>query len=403
MKSYIKTQNKYLRYGILAVCAVVSILAATLVLRFAGAGSDTPLPHAPRPAYINNYPKPTITVDSTAAADLKPWLTTTIVPLLKDWYPVVADVIIGPPRATSPVVGAPNNNFPLVGSFTIKASTTFTGYMATDVANRVITFNAAAIRGNKPGAAGAFMHEVTHVVQQNKTGPYWVQEGLADYVRAHVYKDYTAPTSKNATYLNGYMDSAHYINYVQSVSPKFIHDLALYSYRTGTYSYTTATIKTITGVPTETHWKNYDKRTITAISSIRPGNASGKCLELPNYAKANGTRPDIWGCTNGEHHRWVALNKAVSTGGMIQAYYGVKCLQVNTTKTTAAGYIVEYWDCNNSPNQLFVHRADGTIYNPATKRCMRPQANGIIDGTRIEVAACSATATAQKWKFTAPL
>lgn len=374
-------------FGLIA-SVVGSVLQPLTPVAYAAV--DDPLPHNPRPAYVYNYPQPTVTVDSTEATDLGPWLTGTVVPILKDWYPVLADTIIG----------APKTDYPLVGSFTIKASATYTGYMQVNPGN-VIIFNANAIRSNKPGAPGAFMHEVAHVVHQNKSGAFWVQEGTADFIRAYVYGDYSLPNAANQTYLNGYMQSANFINYIQSVSPNFVSRLAYPSSRpAGSTGYKTTTVQTLTGVSTENHWFNYTGHTITPVSNVKPGSVS-KCMELPNYATADGTNPDIWGCTTGDHQKWVFVDKATATGGMIQGYYGVKCLRVSGRVNRSGGHPVDYGPCTGANDQIFKHRTDSTIYHVSSNSCLRPVAGGVTDGTKLETVGCLTTATNQKWTFTA--
>jgi Ricin-type beta-trefoil lectin domain/Peptidase of plants and bacteria len=384
-------QKRCLQLASLVGSAVFVLFALPYFSHTANAAADDPLPHAPLPAYVYNYPKPTVTVDTTQAPDLDAWMTTKVVPLLRDWYPVLADNIVGAPKA----------DYPLVSSFTLQASSTYTGYMQVNPGN-VIIFNADAIRNNQSGAFGGFIHELTHVVHQGKSSPYWVTEGMADYARAHIYADYSVPMTPNQTYLNGYMPSAHFIDYINSVSPNFVSKLAYTSSRpVGTTGYKASTIQTLTGKSTETHWLNYTGHTITPISNFKPGNATTKCIDLPGFATADGTIPDIWTCGTGDNLKWVFRDKA--TGGFIQGYYGVKCLTASSRLDRLSNRAVTSQPCDSTnAYQKFVHRADTAIYNTVTGSCLMPTGNGTANGTALVAKACSSSlVSGQKWTLTA--
>lgn len=396
MQTYKTLRKRLLRVVSAALCTATMLGTGLPVTHVSAAASD-PLPHAPLPAYVNNYPKPTITFDpSDGATDLAPWFNSTVLPLLSDWYPVIADNVIGAPTDCS---GSPC--YPLVNSFTIKSESTYTGIAETRAGN-VIVFNPNWVRSNQPGTPGVFIHEMTHVVHQGHSSPFWFQEGLADYIRVYIYQDMYRASDPNATYLNGYTDSANFVNYINSVSPGYVQKMAYATYRTGIYtpSYTT----TLTGTSLETHWKNFTGHSITTINNLKPNNALSRCVDLNNWNTADGSRPDIWDCVAQDNERWVALDQDKTTGGMIQSVYGAKCLRVNTAVKTSGGYAVDYAYCNStSTAQKFLHRSDGTVYNAATNRCMRPVSSGTTNGTKLEVTTCNAKQTSQKWTWSVAL
>lgn len=398
-----KTNDKKKLFGIASAvaCMALAVFAGSYAIPRASALTTDPSPHAPLPAYKYNYPKPTITLSTTdGAADLAPWLNKTVLPLLKDWYPVLADTVIGGRRTCYPEQPPASCTYPYTSKFTIKSVSTYQGVAATTSGN-VIIFNPNWVRSNQATTPGVFIHEMTHVVQQGHSSPSWFTEGLADYIRVYVYQDMNRPADANATYLNGYTDSAHFLKYIKTQSPNYLRDMAFATYRTGVYtpSYTTK----LTGKSLETHWKNYSGKAITTMLNMKPGNATTRCIDLPNFATATGTRPDIWDCVAQDNERWVATSQDTAEGGMIQGVYGAKCLRVNKALVTAGGYGVDYAGCDGSAIQKFLRRTNSTVYNAATNRCLRPLLAGTVNGTKLEVVGCNIAQTAQKWTWSAAL
>lgn len=366
------------------------------------AAPGDPLPHAPLPAYQYNHPKPTITINTADASDLTTWMNTQVAPLLMDWYPVIGDVVVAgndhitcfPTAGTTcpPAYVIPSN-------FTIKSDATYTGlaYTTTTAGVRTIVFNPAYARANQANMYGVFIHEMTHVVQVGAGSPYWFTEGLADYVRYFVYKDFTPTIDLNGTYLNGYGNAALLINHISAIRPDYPSAV---QYRAFLGTYTPATTTALTNIPLEQHWKNLTGHSITTINNLKPGNALTRCIDLPNFATADGTRPDIWDCVAQENVRWVATDQDKATGGFIQGYYGVKCLRVNTAIPSNGGFGVDYRGCSaTDANEKFLRRADGTVYNAATNKCLRPVSSGSVNGTKLEVVTCNAAQSAQKWTW----
>jgi hypothetical protein len=69
-----------------------------------------------------------------------------------------------------------------------------------------------------PNDVGVLVHELTHVVQNYPSGPQWVSEGLADYVRfdlGYATADYGFGCDQFSDYASGYNCSATFLNYVQ--------------------------------------------------------------------------------------------------------------------------------------------------------------------------------------------
>lgn len=116
--------------------------------------------------------------------------------------------------------------------------------------------------------------------------------------------------------------------------------------------------------------------------------ASGRCLDDPGSATANGTQPVIWDCAGAVNQRW-----AVS-GGTI-GIFG-KCL--DAPLSARAGDRVVLWDCNGGTNQQWSFNADGTVRGVRSGLCL-DVVNGIVDtgnGTAVGLWTCTGAAN-QRW------
>jgi Ricin-type beta-trefoil lectin domain/Cellulase (glycosyl hydrolase family 5) len=119
------------------------------------------------------------------------------------------------------------------------------------------------------------------------------------------------------------------------------------------------------------------------------GTGSGRCLDVPGLATANGTQLDLWDCNAGSNQSFLY------TPARTLVVYGNKCLDV-AGASTAPGTKVQLWDCNATPNQQWNRNGNGTITSAQTGLCLDATAAGTGNGTRIEVFTCDGGAN-QVW------
>jgi len=124
----------------------------------------------------------------------------------------------------------------------------------------------------------------------------------------------------------------------------------------------------------------------TATGQALVGNASGRCLDVPNGSTANGTQPIIWDCSGGANQRWTI------NGGTLQAVG--KCLDSPTN--AAAGAKVQLWDCHGGTNQKWNLNANGTISNQQSGLCLDVNGNATANGSTVILWTCTAAAN-QQW------
>lgn len=116
------------------------------------------------------------------APDLKEWTRTKLAPVVRQWYPKIAELL------KSPGFSAPSR-------FTIKFTNDYDGVavtMGTHIEGDPKWYRTSL----DTEAVGSMVHELVHVVQQyglgrrqgGKPTPTWVSEGIADYVRWELYE-----------------------------------------------------------------------------------------------------------------------------------------------------------------------------------------------------------------------
>jgi alpha-galactosidase len=123
-----------------------------------------------------------------------------------------------------------------------------------------------------------------------------------------------------------------------------------------------------------------------ATSTTLVSAASGRCLDVPAGATANGTQPIIWDCNGGANQRWSL------TGQTIQALG--KCLDAPIN--AAAGAKAQIWDCNGGANQQWTINSDGTVRGVQSGLCLDVDHNLTANGTTVLLWTCTA-ATNQRW------
>lgn len=339
--------------------------------------------HSALPAGPWHTAKPTISVVSDVSIpEFGNWLQQAKT-LLEQWYPVLGDYYAYP-------------GYTPATAFTIKLSPTYTG--VAEVSGTTITLNPSYFRTHLSDA-GALIHESVHIVQSKDAGgsnlPGWIVEGEADFAREHIYNDRPErqPTAVE-TYLSGYSPAANLLYYVQSTySPNFVNTLNTAGWN-GTYSddlFSQASNgKTIAQL-----WTAATGQPITGFDAVVNG-ASNMCIDLPYYASANKTRPQLVGCNGVSAQKWLfaGLNKSTTTG-VIHGQLSNRCLSV-ADNGTANGTAVWYYDCSNSAGQIWTSTPEGTLQNPNSGKCLQSVGQRDESGVLLEIGACG-TSTTQRW------
>ncbi|MEU7613997.1 ricin-type beta-trefoil lectin domain protein [Micromonospora sp. NPDC049204] len=108
--------------------------------------------------------------------------------------------------------------------------------------------------------------------------------------------------------------------------------------------------------------------TPTASPSVPPtsaseivGTQSGRCVDVPNAARTNGTRVQLWGCNKQTNQAWTY------TAGKQLQVYGTMCLDAAGSGNGAA---VQIYGCHSQTNQQWNVNSNGTISSVQSGRCL---------------------------------
>ncbi|MET9612112.1 non-reducing end alpha-L-arabinofuranosidase family hydrolase [Kitasatospora indigofera] len=126
-----------------------------------------------------------------------------------------------------------------------------------------------------------------------------------------------------------------------------------------------------------------------ASSGALRGAGSGRCLDVQNAGRTDGTYLQIYDCSNGTNQLWTL------TSGNQLTVYGNKCLDVPGHATTA-GTRVQIWTCSGGSNQQWRVNSDGTIVGVESGLCLDVTGAGTANGTAVEIWTCNGAGN-QKW------
>ncbi|MGW2378164.1 non-reducing end alpha-L-arabinofuranosidase family hydrolase, partial [Kitasatospora sp. NPDC001683] len=119
-----------------------------------------------------------------------------------------------------------------------------------------------------------------------------------------------------------------------------------------------------------------------ATSGALRGVGSGRCLDVQDASRSDGTSVQIYDCSNGANQLWT------STSGNQLTVYGDKCLDVPGHATTA-GTRVQIWSCSGAANQQWQVNSDGTVVGVESGLCLDVTGAGTANGTAVEIWPCN--------------
>ncbi|TYB64732.1 PHB depolymerase family esterase [Nonomuraea sp. PA05] len=117
------------------------------------------------------------------------------------------------------------------------------------------------------------------------------------------------------------------------------------------------------------------------------GVASGRCVDVPGAATADGTAVQLWDCNGQPNQQWAA-----TPAGELRVY-GNKCLDA---AGTGNGTRIQIYACHGGANQQWRLNADGTITGVQSGLCLDAVGQATANGTRIQLYTCHGGAN-QRW------
>ena len=174
-------------------------------------------------APANTTAVPTISIDTSQAPDLEPYMNTQARREIETWYPKISDRIAYPtdtPRS----------------SITIVLDASYTGVASAVASTGTVRVNPAWLRSNQEDGGGMFVHEVTHLIQNYPSGvPGWVTEGLADWTRDWFMRERRYVPARNAV-LGPYSEGGYALHWLeQKYKAGIIREINIAAHN-GTYS-----------------------------------------------------------------------------------------------------------------------------------------------------------------------
>ncbi|MCD0459257.1 basic secretory protein-like protein [Roseiconus lacunae] len=173
----------------------------------------------------------TIQFDTTETPDLRPWVRKELMPVCRQWYPKIIEML--------PSEGF---NAPTEVKVTFKADMDGVAYASGTQITAAGPWYRRQLQGE---ALGSIVHELVHVVQQyrNRRGrqrnPSWMVEGVADYIRWFLYepaKNRPRVDPKRSNYDDSYRTTAAFLDYaVRQHDPELIRKFNA-AMREGTYT-----------------------------------------------------------------------------------------------------------------------------------------------------------------------
>ena len=158
----------------------------------------------------------TVTIDTTGLSpEMTRWAHEKLEPVCDEWYPKIVKML-------------PSEGYVAPRDFTIMFRDDMGGTPAAASGTRVMC-NRQWFEQNKDGeGVGAVVHEMVHVVQHYRFGrksvPFWLQEGIPDYIRWYLYEpEKHGARIRNveaANYDQAYRVSANFLNWATNTYDK---------------------------------------------------------------------------------------------------------------------------------------------------------------------------------------
>ncbi|MFI1002619.1 endo-1,4-beta-xylanase [Streptomyces galbus] len=117
------------------------------------------------------------------------------------------------------------------------------------------------------------------------------------------------------------------------------------------------------------------------------GVGSGRCVDVPNAATADGTQVQLYDCNGATNQQWT-----LSDAGELKVY-GNKCLDAGGTGNGAR---VQIYSCWGGDNQKWRLNSDGSIVGVQSGLCLDAVGAGTANGTLIQLYTCSGGSN-QRW------
>ncbi|MFD4655942.1 ricin-type beta-trefoil lectin domain protein [Kitasatospora sp. NPDC058444] len=238
------------------------------------------------------------------------------------------------------------------------------------------------------GTGGAWRFALAYADDNNWPYDHTSVANSAALVKSDVWTQltasYNATTGQMSLYVNGTLAGSAYHN--ASTSPAPSGSLVL-----GRYQYQGQPSSGFNGRVSNFAVYNTPVNPPTASMAIRHA-ASYNCLDVPYNDTSQGLEITTCNNTAAQNLTVDSANGTISLRGM--------CVDI-TGGSTANGAAVGLRNCTpGASNQVWLPRADGSLYNPGSNHCLDLPNNDTTPGSRLAAFTCNGT-PAQTWSFPA--
>ncbi|SBT50518.1 endo-1,4-beta-xylanase [Micromonospora auratinigra] len=115
------------------------------------------------------------------------------------------------------------------------------------------------------------------------------------------------------------------------------------------------------------------------------GSQSGRCIDVPNSSRTNGTRVQLYDCHGQTNQQWT-----YTSSRQLTVYGGSMCLDA---AGTGNGSAVQVYSCNGQANQQWNVNSNGTISGVQSGRCI--DVWGTANGQQVQIYDCNGQANQQ--------
>ncbi|MEW4563894.1 basic secretory protein-like protein [Bremerella sp. JC770] len=188
-------------------------------------------------------PELKIIVDTSEVPELKEWGEKSA-ELIRQWHPKIAEML-------------PQEGFTPPQEVRVVYKKDMDG-VAHTIRNQIV------ISGNwvkqHPEDTGMVIHELVHVIQAYpRGGPFWLVEGIADYIRFYKYEPQTRLRGINPerqSYRDGYRTSAQFVAWLEKTHPGIVQKI---NEAIRKHEYQNVLIRETTGKNVEQLWDEFVK------------------------------------------------------------------------------------------------------------------------------------------------
>lgn len=189
----------------------------------------------------SGQPEVKVIVDTSEVPELKEW-GDNAAKLIQQWHPKIAEMLkqdgFKPPREIHVVFKKDMEG------------------VAHTIRNQIV------IAGNwvkkHPEDTGMVIHELVHAIQAYpRGGPFWLVEGIADYIRFYKYEPQTGLRGINPerqSYRDGYRTSAQFVAWLENTNPGIVQKI---NEAIRKHEYRNVMIREMTGKSVEQLWDEF--------------------------------------------------------------------------------------------------------------------------------------------------